>query len=217
MKKLKIFPAILSKNFRDYQYKIKTASRFFSGVQIDVMDGRFVKNRTYTNFKKINSLKPKKLFFEIQLMVQDPLKYILAWSSVADRYIIHLESADDPLPFIAIVKGMGKGVGLAINPRTSVSLLRPYIKKIDMVLIMSVSPGKMGQQFIPHTLKKIRSLREIAPKLPIEIDGGIDDKNIMNVVKAGANLIVSGSYLWKSKNILQAKERLLEIAKIKNE
>lgn len=207
-----IYPAILSTSWHEYRFKVKKASKYFSGVQIDVMDGKFVKNRTYSNFQKINTLRPKNLFFEIQLMVQNPLKSILEWSKVADRYIIHIESVQDPLPLLRLVRGMRKGIGLAINPSTSLSMLKPFLKKIDVALVMTVKPGRSGQKFISKTLHKVAALRKTAPRLPIEVDGGINPRNIGKAVQAGATIVISGNYVWGNKNISTAKNNLLKHA-----
>lgn len=209
-----IYPAVLSKTWRDYQYKIKTAARYFKGVQVDAMDGKFVPQRTFCNFKKINTLKPKQLFFEIQLMVVDPFQKILQWSKVGDRYIIHIESTKNPKPIISLCRALGKEVGLAVNPKTEVNRVKPFLGMIDEVLIMTVEPGKSGQQFIPNVLDKVRLLRRWKKRLSIEVDGGIQDTNISEIVRAGANIIVSGSYLWKYGNIPMAKRNLLKGARV---
>lgn len=209
-RKIQIYPTVLTKRWDEYRYRIIETSKYFSAVQIDVMDGHFVKNRTYGNFKKINSLKPKNLFFDVQLMVADPLASMVDWSEVADRYIIHRESVKDPVPYIKLARALKRQIGLAINPETPVSKLIPFIKMIDMALIMTVHPGKSGSTFIPKTLSKIRMLRKRFPTLPIEVDGGITLDNVSSVVKAGATIIVAGHYFWEHKNLLKAKQEMLK-------
>lgn len=208
-----IYPAVLSYNWRDYSYKIKAAARYFNGVQIDMIDEKFAKKRTWQDFSKINRLKPKNLFFEIQLMVKDPLLYILECAKVADRYIIHIESIKQIRPLIILTRGLGKSVGLAVDYKTPVSRITPYIKDIDMALVMTIRAGKAGQKLIPEALLKVKALHEKAPRLPLEVDGGINEETIAKAASAGANMFVVGSYLWRQKDMNKAKNRLLENVK----
>lgn len=210
MSKPVIYPAILSKNFQDYEKKIQSSAKYFEGAQIDVMDGKFVKNKTYQNLAKLNRLNHKKLFIEIHLMVQDPFKHMLKWAKIADRYIIHIESTKDVKPLILLARGLEKGIGLAINPNTRISVLTPYIKDIDIVLIMTINPGWSGQKLIPRTLSKIKALHKKYPRLTIEVDGGINLETIKQVCQAGARLLVAGSAIWVSPDIEIAKKNLLK-------
>lgn len=215
-KKFTIFPAVLSKTKSDFSRKIARArASGMKGVQIDVMDGIFVPARTYRDVSEILKMKPKDLFFEVQLMVSDPLIHIMRWAHIADRFLVHLESCSDVRPLVHLVRDLGKEIGLAVNPKTSVRKLFPYLPRIDVALVMTVEPGKSGQKLIPRTLDKVKALRKRTKRLPIEVDGGINEKTAGSAVEAGASILVVGSYLWKEKNITKAIHNLTAYASTK--
>ena len=200
-KSITIYPAILSHSKVELEQKVRTAREYnFRGVQIDVMDGKFVKDKTYSDKEVLRRMKSKGLFFEIQLMVKDPASEIIRLAKAGDRFIIHLESCRNPRPLVHLIRGLKKGVGIAVNPETPVSRIFPYIKDIDVALVMTVRPGKSGQKLIPQTLLKVRRLRKRFPKLPIEVDGGINGKTATLAINSGASILVVGSYFWKANN-----------------
>ena len=144
-------------------------------------------------------------------MLKNPLDWIVKNFSKVDMILTHYEALSNPQMVIDFVRNEGKKIGFVLNPETSVDELFDYLDQLDQILIMTVNPGFYGSPFIPEIVNKISELREIAPKLDIEVDGGITDKTIDIVDEAGANMFVSGSYILKSKNIKQAFDRLNKI------
>lgn len=194
--------SILSKEYKPEDLVKKYNDTRVDYIHLDVMDGKFVKNKTYTlgDIKKYNNLSSKKL--DIHLMVKNPNKYISELALLNTLYItFHYEATSNIEKLIEEVKNYGIKVGISINPKTNVSKLYPYLKYIDMVLIMSVNPGASGQTFIEKTYIKIEKLKnEITKnnyKTIISVDGGINDENCLKLKEAGANMLVSASFIQK--------------------
>jgi len=210
--KTEIIPTILVKNFKEAKERIKKVEDYVDWVQLDIMDGIFVNNETFNNPKELKGLKTK-VKLEAHLMVQNPEKVIDKWLEVVDRVIIHFESkiTNRELGIRELIKKVHKKkkeIGLALNPETHYSVATPFLKDLDLVLIMTVQPGWGGQEFKEWTLDKIKFLRKHWPNGNIEVDGGINYENVEKVIKAGANLICAGTYILKSKSIKQAVEKL---------
>lgn len=209
---MEIIPTILVKNFKEVQEKIKQVENYVDWVQLDIMDGIFVNNETWSNPKDLKKLKTK-VKLEAHLMVQHPEKVIDNWLEKVDRVIIHFESkiTNRELGIKELIKKAhkkGKQIGLALNPETNIAAAFPFLTDLDLVLIMTIQPGWGGQEFKDWTLDKIKFLRKKWSKGNIEIDGGVNNENIREIVKAGANLICVGTYIFKSKNIKQSIENL---------
>ncbi len=171
-------------------------------IHIDIMDGKFVENKTWTisEIKKITSY--SKLPLDVHLMVENPSKYIEDYALLNTSYIaFHYEAVKDIDKMINEIKNYGLKVGIAINPETSEEVVFPYLSKIDEVLIMSVHPGKSGQSFIESTLDKIERLKEEIlrqnVKTIISVDGGINDETGNLCVQKGVDILVSASYIHK--------------------
>lgn len=213
MKKV-VYPAILAQDWDTYRNQIEVASHFAEGVQIDVMDGKFVPAKSFYDSKKVESLKPGSLFFEMHLMVSDIQKAIREWASVANSYIMHVEAADDLSTYISEIRSMKREVGIALNPDTPIDAVIPYIPNIHMVLIMSVIPGEGGQSYLVEVNEKIRALRALYPKLPIEVDGGVNAETIPDALEAGANMFVAGTAIWGTRNPKEAYMALQKKAHI---
>lgn len=194
---IQIIPSVLATSSEQYQRDVTklNASPSLSGgwVHIDFADNEFVQNKTIepevikqspTNFRK-----------EAHLMVVHPKEWI---DNLADagfeRIIFHLESADNIEELIDYIKGKGLEVGIALKNETEIEKLEPYVAKIDVVLLMSIVAGFQGQSFIPKTLDKIEILRAKAWDIKIGVDGAIKDNNIKEVVEAGADFVIVGSY-----------------------
>ena len=208
---IEIIPTILVKEFEEVKKRIKCVEKYVKWVQLDVMDGIFVENTTWpyseegakiSDFKKIKS----KTKTEVHLMIQGPEKVIKDWLEVTDRVIVHYESdisnSENAVKnLIETVHKANKQIGLAINPETDVSAVKPFFKKLDLVLIMTVQPGRGGQEFKEWILEKIKVLREMWPNGNIEVDGGINPETAKKVIEAGANLICAGTYIFTSKDV----------------
>ena len=206
MKKIKISPSILSADFSQLGDEIKRLEEGGADmIHVDVMDGHFVPNLTIgppviKALRKHCSLK-----FDVHLMISPVHKYIDAYADAgADIITIHPEATDNLKESIKKIKSFNKKVGVSLNPESKVDLIKNLLGEIDLVLIMSVNPGFGGQKFIPEVLDKIKELKKIQIKenidFDIEIDGGINFDNCQKVIEAGANILVSGTTVFKSNN-----------------
>ena len=204
MKKIQISPSILSADFSQLAKEIKKLEEGGADmIHVDVMDGHFVPNLTIGP-PVIKSLKKhSSLPFDVHLMISPVHKYIEDFSEAgADIITIHPETTDDMNNSISKIKGLNKKVGVSLNPETKVEVILEHLDKIDLVLIMSVNPGFGGQKFMPEVLTKVRDLKKLKIEkgldFDIEIDGGINFENSKQVIEAGANILVSGTTIFKS-------------------
>ena len=204
MKKIKISPSILSANFSQLGNEIK---RLEDGgadmIHIDVMDGHFVPNLTIgpTVIKALRNY--TKLPFDVHLMISPVHKYIKDYAEAGANIItIHPEATDNLQESIKHIKNFGKKVGVSLNPNTQIDIIEKLLVEINLVLIMSVHPGFAGQKFIPNVLNKIKELKKIKDEknlnFDIEVDGGINFDNSKLVIEAGANILVSGTTIFKN-------------------
>ncbi len=203
----KISASILSADFGILRDELLRAEE--SGcdmIHFDVMDGHFVPNISYGVPVLKSIRKYSRLPFDVHLMISDPDSYIEPFANAgADGITFHLEATANPVGIIDKIHSLGLRAGVSIKPKTDVRLLYPLVGIMDMALIMTVEPGFGGQGFIPEMLDKIRALREYSDSkdisLDIEVDGGITDKTSPLVREAGANILVSGSYLFKASDM----------------
>ena len=203
MEKIKISPSILSADFSQLGNEIK---RLEDGgadlIHVDVMDGHFVPNLTIGPPVIQTLRKYTKLPFDVHLMISPVHKYIKDFSDAgADIITFHPEATENIEETISLIKNLKKIVGVSLNPNTEIDIIKSNLKDIDLVLVMSVYPGFGGQKFIPDVLKKIKTLKEIKVKnnyiFDIEVDGGINFSNSKDVLNAGANILVSGTTIFK--------------------
>ena len=206
MKKIQISPSILSADFSQLGKEIKRLEEGGADmIHVDVMDGHFVPNLTIGP-PVIKSLKKhSSILFDVHLMITPVHKYINAYADAgADIITIHPETTEDINSSITKIKKLDKKVGVSLNPETKVDIIIDHLDKIDLVLIMSVNPGFGGQKFMPEVLTKIKELKKIQTErsldFDIEIDGGINFENSKKAIEAGANILVSGTTVFKSNN-----------------
>ena len=206
MKKIQISPSILSADFSQLRNEIKRLEEGGADmIHVDVMDGHFVPNLTIGP-PVIKSLKKhSSILFDVHLMISPVHKYIESYSDAgADIITIHPEATDDLNSSIVKIKELNKKVGVSLNPETKIDIILNVLDKIDLVLIMSVNPGFGGQKFMPEVLDKIKELKKIQKEkglnFDIEIDGGINFENSKAAIEAGANILVSGTTIFKSNN-----------------
>ena len=206
MKKIKISPSILSADFSQLGNEIKRLEEAGADmIHIDVMDGHFVPNLTIGP-PVIKSLrKYTNLIFDVHLMISPVHKYIKDFADAGANIItIHPEATENLKESIDLIRSLNKKVGVSLNPNSEIDLIKDTLKDIDLVLIMSVHPGFGGQKFIPDVIKKIEKLKLIKNEknfnFDIEVDGGINFENSKSVIEAGANILVSGTTIFKSNN-----------------
>lgn len=203
--KIKIAPSILSADFSRLGEEIKTIEKAGADmVHIDVMDGRFVPNLTIGPVVLSSIRKTTKLPFDTHLMIIEPEKYIPDFRKAgADIITVHYEACPHLDRVVSQIKETGAKAGVSIVPSTSEKELEYILPEVDLVLVMSVNPGFGGQKFIPYSLEKIKNLRRMIDKtgknIMLEVDGGINQKNIKEILKAGANAIVAGSAVFDGK------------------
>lgn len=209
---IRIIPAILAKDKKEFKKQWSHIADYFKYIQIDIMDGEFVKNKTNINpYIVKNIIKNKDL--EIHLMVNSISKYITTWSKVKNvkKIIWHYEAntnIEQILKFNKFLKKKKIKTGLAINPNTKLKDIKEIIKDFHTIQIMGVTPGKQGQKFQNKVLNKIKKLKKDYTNINIEVDGGVNNNNFNKIKKVGTNLIAIGSYLQKNKNVKESLNKL---------
>lgn len=203
MGKIKIAPSILSCDFANFAEEIKAITKAGADyIHIDIMDGHFVPNLTIGPVV-VKSIRPySDLVFDVHLMIENVGEYIKQFAEAgADSITFHMEATQDSREIIRLIRSFGKKVGISIKPNTPASLLMDIIDLVDMVLVMTVEPGFGGQKFLESQLPKIKEVRAMIehspnPMIDLEVDGGINDITAKLAIEAGANVLVTGAYIF---------------------
>ena len=209
-----IAPSLLASDFLHLEQECQMLNESKADwFHLDVMDGRFVPNISFgmSVIKQLRKMTAK--FFDVHLMIVEPEKYVEEFKDAgANSLTVHQEACPHLHRNIQQIKSLGMKAGVAINPATPVSLLQDIIRDVDMVLVMSVNPGFGGQSFIPYSLAKIAELKALikntASSAKIEVDGGISLDNAAEILKAGADVLVAGSSIFKSEKPLEIIEKM---------
>ena len=194
----KISPSILASDYANLESELKRISNS-DLIHIDVMDGHFVPNITI-GAPVVKALKKVcQIPFDVHLMISNPIDYVEDFANAgADIICFHTESESDIEKTVDKILSLGKKAALAVKPNTDVYAVLPYLSKLSMVLVMTVEPGFGGQSFMEEVMPKIEKIREINKEIDVEVDGGINEETVKIASKAGANVFVAGSSVFKS-------------------
>ena len=212
---IEIIPTIIAQDFNQLKEKIKKIEPYVEWVQLDVMDGQFVDNSTWQNPEELKELETD-LNLEAHLMIKNPEEVIENWiDSGIKRIIFHYESTDQYQEILNKIKKAGLETGIAINPKTPIEVVEKFIPQLDLILVMTVNPGKGGQELISDTLVKVKRLQDLYPNKKIQVDGGVNLENVKELINTGADILAVGSTIFNSQDIEEIINQLKNASKKK--
>jgi len=208
-----IVPAILAYNKQAFQKYLRHLEKHTKYIQIDIADGKFVASKTWHNVRQIKKMLPKDIKIEIHLMVKNPEKFAKKWKKIPQlqTIIFHSDAVKNITKTVRKLKKYKKNIIVAINPEVHIKTLFPVLLQIDGVQFMTVFPGKQGQTFLQPVIEKIENFHEKFPEVPLSADGGINEKNIQSLKKAGIEKFCIGSGILHGdvkKNYLKIEKAL---------
>ena len=207
--KVKIAPSILSADFSCLEREIRKVEPEADLIHLDVMDGHFVPNITFGPLVVEAVRRITSLPLMVHLMITDPSRYVRAFADAgADLLLFHLEAVPDPSGLLSQIRSLGPKPGLVLNPETPEGAALPWLREVDLLLVMTVRPGFGAQKLIPATLEKVARIREHILRecisLPIAVDGGINPETAPKAISAGAEILVAGNAIFKADDPLKA-------------
>lgn len=207
-----IVPAILTDNFSTFKENLAKINGHFSSVQIDVIDGIFLPHQTFSEREELKDINSE-AYFELHLMVQDPIAEIAKWAEVdsVTSVIFHIEADTDPKECIKNIRQHNWKAGIALNPETPLAKVLPYADLVDEILFLTVHPGQQGAPFIPEVLEKIKEFKKLELNIICSADGGINKNTIAAVVAAGAEKLYVGAAIIQADDVEKAHEELTNI------
>jgi len=206
---MEIIPAIIAKDLEDLKNKINLVKDHVAWVQLDIMDGNFVKNKTWNDPKKLGGVDFGDLNYEVHLMIEKPKEDVMCWIKTGvKRILVHVEAQADFKELVKMVHAKNKQFGLVLNPDTPLSILENFKDVVDVVQLMSVYPGKYGAQFLPAVLEKGREFKKIYSQIPLSIDGGVNEKTLPEIIKSGFDRMAAGSVIFESKDPVKSLNNL---------
>lgn len=207
-----IVPAILANNFTDFKETLTKISPHFSSIQIDVIDGIFLPNKTFSEREELKDLNSE-AYFELHLMVKDPLAEITAWENDDNvtSVVFHIEAGANVEECIKLIRQNNWKTGIALNPETPIEKIMPYVNLVDEILFMTVHPGQQGAAFVPEVLEKIKEFKKLGLAVTISADGGINKNTIKDVVAAGAEKFYIGGAITRAEDVEVAHEELINV------
>ncbi len=210
---VKISPSLLAADFSKLDSEIKRIEGHADMLHLDVMDGMFVPNMSFGPCLISSIRKCSDIIFDVHLMITNPMRYVADFAKAgADIITIHYESCDNQIEVLKAIRELGKKASISIKPATPAFILEPLLDYVDMVLVMTVEPGFGGQSFIPETMESVKALRQMidasGKNIEIEVDGGITKDTIAEAYKAGANVFVAGSAVFRPEDAAGAIDAL---------
>lgn len=202
--KNEILPAVIADDQRGLDEMLDRVKDFAENIMLDLMDGKFVKASSL-DFSMTLPTGPR---YQFHVMAVDPIERLMNAPTEIDTVVLHAETLDSIPDAILAAKKKDVNLFIAVNPDTSLDVVKPYLDELDGVLIMSVQPGQYGAKFLPEQLEKVKTIRSLSKSITIEVDGGMNDKTMGLAVSAGANQIASGSYIMKNSDPEAAYESL---------
>lgn len=205
-----IVPAILVNNFKDFSDQLKKIGGHFSSIQIDVIDGIFLPNKSFSQREELKDINSE-AYFELHLMVKDPIAEIAKWKEIdsVTNAVFHIEADVNPEECIKIIKQHGWKCGLALNPETPTEKITPYVNLIDEILFMTVHPGQQGASFMPEVLEQVKEFKKIYPHVTCSADGGINKNTVKLCQEAGIDKLYIGSAITTSDDVEMAHQELI--------
>ena len=205
-----IVPAILTDNFSTFKEQLAKISGHFSSIQIDVLDGIFLPNKTFSEREELNDINSE-AYFELHLMVKDPISEIAKWkeNNSVTNAVFHIEADTDPKKCIEAIRQNNWKVGIALNPETQIAKIMPYVNLVDEILFMTVHPGQQGAPFLPEVLEKIKEFKKTYPLVTCSADGGINKNTVKLCQDAGLDKLYIGSAITQAEDMDQIQEELI--------